>query len=70
MKTTDNWIELTLRYIVDPRKRRPIATAIHESMLRAMAEDPLLKVASSTMDITLHEADDTRNQRGGLPKAI
>jgi small-conductance mechanosensitive channel len=69
VKTTDNWIELTLRYIVDPRKRRPVATAIHESMLKAMAEDASVKVASSTMEITVHEPPQAENERSELPKA-
>lgn len=34
LKVTDNWVELTLRYLVDPRKRRAASTFIFAEVFR------------------------------------
>jgi small-conductance mechanosensitive channel len=70
VKATDNWIELTLRYIVDPRKRRAVSSAIHEQLLAAVEGDKRLKVASATMEITAHvDAPEGGESVFNLPKA-
>lgn len=48
---TDNWIELTLRYIVEARDRRPVKGQIHSGLLHHFGEDPDITVASMTVDI-------------------
>lgn len=48
---TDNWIELTLRYVVEVRHRRGLKTQIHRELLRSFQEEPNIKVASMTVDI-------------------
>lgn len=58
MKVTDNWIELTLRYIVDPKKRRSATTFLYGAVFDAIRNRDDVQIASSTMDLTLHNADD------------
>jgi len=48
---TDNWIALTLRYIVAVRDRRPVKGQIHGEFLKCFGEEPDIKVASVTVDI-------------------
>jgi len=48
---TDNWIELTLRYIVEAKDRRTIKGQIHKDLLELFGEEPDIKVASITVDI-------------------
>ena len=48
---TDNWIELTLRYIVEARDRRSIKGQIHGELLKSFGEEADITVASTTVDI-------------------
>ncbi|RQW89015.1 MAG: mechanosensitive ion channel family protein [Geobacter sp.] len=48
---TDNWIELTLRYIVEARDRRVVKGQIHSGLLKCFDEEPDIRVASMTVDI-------------------
>jgi small-conductance mechanosensitive channel len=48
---TDNWVELTLRYIVDPRERRGVKAALHRDLLQHFAEETTITVASATFEI-------------------
>ena len=48
---TDNWIELTLRYIVEVRNRRTVKGQIHSELLKCFNEEPGIRVASVTVDI-------------------
>jgi len=48
---TDNWIELTLRYVVDARKRREVTGQLHYELLRRFEEEPDITVASATFEI-------------------
>lgn len=48
---TDNWIELTLRYIVEARERRSMKGEIHGELLKSFGEEPEITVASVTVDI-------------------
>jgi len=48
---TDNWIELTLRYIVEARERRSIKGQIHGELLKTFGEEVDITVASMTVDI-------------------
>jgi small-conductance mechanosensitive channel len=57
MKVTDNWIELTLRYLVAPRKRRAAASYIFSEIFRRIQERKDIEIASSTMALTIQGAD-------------
>jgi small-conductance mechanosensitive channel len=48
---TDNWIELTLRYIVEVRNRRVVKGQIHGELLKCFDAEPSIRVASMTVDI-------------------
>ena len=59
VKVTDNWIELTLRYLVDPKRRRNASTFMFTEVFRQMLEHDDIKIASSTMDLSVHSEDGT-----------
>jgi small-conductance mechanosensitive channel len=48
---TDNWIELTLRYVVRARDRRQVQAQLHEELLREFEAKPDITVASATFEI-------------------
>ena len=48
---TDNWIDLTLRYIVDARERRAIKGQLHRELLQRFEQDDQITIASMTIDI-------------------
>jgi small-conductance mechanosensitive channel len=48
---TDNWIEITLRYIVDARERRKIRGQLHRELLQRFEAEENVTVASTTVEI-------------------
>jgi small-conductance mechanosensitive channel len=48
---TDNWIELTLRYVVEARERRKVTGQLHQELLQHFEEEPDISVASATFEI-------------------
>ena len=48
---TDNWVELTLRYIVQARKRREIKDQLHRELLMHFQAEDRIKVASATFEL-------------------
>jgi small-conductance mechanosensitive channel len=48
---TDNWIELTLRYIVEARERRQVKGQLHRELLQRFESEPGITVASATFEI-------------------
>jgi len=50
-KITDNWVDLRLRYVVDPRQRRAVKRSIFEKLLEAFNREKDMKIASNTYDI-------------------
>jgi small-conductance mechanosensitive channel len=63
MKVTDNWVELTLRYLVDPKKRRAASSYIFTEMFRLIRERDDIQIASSTMNLTVQQAGPQPRQR-------
>jgi small-conductance mechanosensitive channel len=57
LKVTDNWIEITLRYIVDPKARRAATSFLYKHAFDRIKERDDIQIASSTMDLTLHQPD-------------
>jgi len=51
LKLTDNWIELTARYVVPATRRRIIRNRISQAILEQLAESKEIKIASQTFDI-------------------
>ncbi len=62
---TDNWIELTLRYIVEARNRRAVKGQIHRELLNSFGEEPGIRVASVTIDIVGFPP--LKSSKGSLP---
>ena len=48
---TDNWVEMTLRYVVDPHERREVKGRLHRELLRHFESEPSVTVASATFEI-------------------
>lgn len=48
---TDNWIEMTLRYVVEAHERRAVLNKLHQELLIHFEEEPEITVASATFEI-------------------
>ena len=48
---TDNWIEITLRYIVDAQERRKVKGQLHRELLQHFEAEENITVASMTIEI-------------------
>ncbi len=48
---TDNWIELTMRYVVEVRKRRAVMADLHRELLEHFEREPAISIASATFEI-------------------
>ena len=48
---TDNWIEMTLRYVVDPHARRRVKGELHNELLQHFELEKDITVASMTVEI-------------------
>lgn len=48
---TDNWIEMTLRYVVETRERRAVKADLHRDLLAHFSEEENIKIASMTVEI-------------------
>jgi small-conductance mechanosensitive channel len=57
VKVTDNWLELSMRYVVNPKQRRAGASFIYENVFKQLREREDVKIASTTMDLTVHRED-------------
>jgi small-conductance mechanosensitive channel len=54
VKVTSNWLELTMRYVVDPKKRRAASSFIYSEVFKRVAKAEDIQIASETMDLTVH----------------
>jgi small-conductance mechanosensitive channel len=54
VKVTSNWLELTMRYVVDPKKRRPASSFIYTEVFNRVSKSKDIQIASETMDLTVH----------------
>jgi len=48
---TDNWIELTLRYVVEARRRRLVKAELHRELLEHFETEAQITVASATFEV-------------------
>lgn len=48
---TDNWIEMTLRYVVEAVRRREVKGQLHHELLQRFESEPDITVASATFEI-------------------
>jgi len=48
---TDNWIEMTLRFVVDAQERRRVKDEMHRDLLQHIQTEENITVASTTIEI-------------------
>jgi len=51
LRMTDNWIELTARYVTPARQRRMIRSRVSQKILEGIEKSERIKIASQTVDI-------------------
>ena len=56
VKVTSNWLELSMRYVVDPKKRRAASSYIYSEVFKRVQKNHNIQIASETMDLTVHRA--------------
>ena len=54
VRVTSNWVNLTMRYIVDPKKRRPASSFIYTGVFKRVRARKDIQIGSETMDLTVH----------------
>ena len=53
MKVTSNWLELSMRYVVEPKKRRNASNFLYREVFKRIRERKDIQIASETMDLTV-----------------
>jgi small-conductance mechanosensitive channel len=53
-KVTSNYVELRMRYLVDPRKRRAANSWLYARVFDRLRQDANISIGSDTMDLTVH----------------
>ena len=48
---TDNWIEITLRFVVDSQERRQVKAQLNRELMQQFEEEAAITIASATFDI-------------------
>ncbi len=48
---TDNWINMSVRYVTETRKRRIIHNKLSQLILDEIQKDKNIKIASQTVDV-------------------
>jgi small-conductance mechanosensitive channel len=51
---TSNWVQLTMRYVVEPKKRRSASSFIYQEVFRRVQASKDVTIASETMDLSVH----------------
>jgi hypothetical protein len=51
---TSNWVQLTMRYVVEPKKRRSASSFIYQEVFRRVQGSKGITIASETMDLSVH----------------
>lgn len=51
---TSNWVQLTMRYVVEPKKRRSASSFIYQEVFRRVQGSKDITIASETMDLSVH----------------
>ena len=53
-RVTSNYVELRMRYLVDPRKRRAASSWLYQHMFERIRKNENISIGSDTMDLTVH----------------
>ncbi len=54
LKVTSNWLQLSMRYLVDPKQRRAASSYIYTAVFKRVSQARDIQIASETMDLTVH----------------
>ncbi len=65
MHVTDNWVQLAMRYVVEPKQRRAAVNFMFERIFEQVQKRHDITIASSTMDVTVHGHDNQPLLRDG-----
>jgi hypothetical protein len=57
IKVTTNWVGLTMRYVVDPRKRRSASTFLYRTVFEEIKHRNDINIGTDTMEITYKRAN-------------
>jgi small-conductance mechanosensitive channel len=58
VRFTDNWIEISVRYLVPSRERRMASSELSQAILRCVLAEPGITIASETMHVSLSRPGD------------
>lgn len=61
LSLTDNWIELSIRYVVEIRDRRLVNDLLMQKILEAVQSSPNVDIASSTITVTTRKVTEKEN---------
>lgn len=53
-KVTSNYVELTMRYLVNPRQRRTVSSWLYARIFDRVRQNAEISIGSDTMDLTVH----------------
>lgn len=56
-RVTSNYVELTMRYLVDPRKRRAANSWLNSKIFERVRANLNIGIGSDTMDLTIHRPE-------------
>lgn len=58
IKVTTNWLGLTMRYVVDPKKRRAATTFLYQSVFDRIRQRDDISIGTDTMEVTVKNGDE------------
>jgi small-conductance mechanosensitive channel len=56
VKVTSNWVQLTMRYVVEAKKRRAASSYLYKEVFQRVQQAKDIQIASETMDLTVQPA--------------
>ncbi len=66
-KVTSNYVELTMRYVVDPKKRRSASTFIYRGVFDRVQKRKDISIGSDTMTVTVQAAKGQQLKAAMIP---
>jgi len=64
---TDNWINISVRYVTEVRQRRLIRNNLNEKLLEELSKSEAVKIASESLDISVREFPASYNEENNHP---
>jgi hypothetical protein len=55
VNVTSNWVQLNMRYLVEPKRRRSASSFIYTQVFKRVQASDDISIASETMDLTVHQ---------------